>query len=137
MRPLPGKLDDNQQVFNFRLSRAHLTIENTFGKLAAIWRIFCTPIRTSVENVKKNTLACLALHNYLRLTDNATYCPFGFVDSFDSNGKLKQGKWRALNVDNRDLLPISRVKGSRYREDATGIRKALIEYVNSEKESVS
>ena len=25
------KLDDNQQIFKYRLSRAHLTIENTFG----------------------------------------------------------------------------------------------------------
>ena len=89
MRSLPEKLDDNQRIFNYRLSRARLTIENNFGILAARWRIFYTPITGSVENVEKYTLACLALHNYLRLTDNATYCPFGFVDSFDSSGKLK------------------------------------------------
>ena len=63
-------------------------------------------------------LACLALHNYLRITDNATNVLFGFIDSIDSNGKLKQGEWRALNVDNRGLLPISHVKASCYREDA-------------------
>ena len=89
MRPLPGKLDDNQRIFNCRLSLARLTMENTFGILAERWKIFYTPIRTSVENVENYTLACLALHNYLRLTDNATYCPFGFADSFDSSGKLK------------------------------------------------
>ena len=90
MRPLPGKLDGNQRIFNYRLSRARLATENTFGILAARWRIFCTPIKASEENVEKYILACLARHYYLRLTDNATYCPFGFVDSFDSSGKLKQ-----------------------------------------------
>ena len=137
MRSLPGKLDDNQRIFNYSLSRARLTIENTFGILAARWRIFYTPIRASVENVEKYKLACLALHNYLCLTDNVIYCPFGFVDSFDSSGKLKQREKRAINVDNRGLLPICRAKGSRYREDVTGMRNALIEYVNSEEGSVS
>ena len=107
IRPLPGKLDENQRIFNYRLSRVCITIENTFGILAARWRIFYTPIRASVENLEKYTLLCLALYNYLCLTDNATYCPFGFVDSFDSSGKLKKEEWRALNVDNRGLLPIT------------------------------
>ena len=136
MRPLPGKLDDNQRIFNYRLSRARLTIENTFRILAARWRIFYTPVRASVENVEEYTV-CLALHNYLCLTDNAIYCPFGFVDSSDSSGKLKQGEWRALNLDNRGLLLISRVKGSCYREDAIRMRNPLIEYVSSKEVSVS
>ena len=122
MRPLPGKRDGNQQIFNCRLSCV------TFAILAARWRIFYTPIRACIEHVEKYTLA---LHNYLRWAVNVTYCPFGFVDSFDSSGKLKQGKWRALNVDNRGLLPISRVKGSRYREDAIGKINELILYVSS------
>ena len=129
MRSLPGKqriFDDNQRIFNYKLFRARLTIGNTFGTLSASWRIFYTPIRASVENVEKYTLTCLALHDYLRLTDNATYCPFGFADSFDSSDKLNQGEWRALDVDNRGLLPISRVKSSRYREDAIGMRNVLI-----------
>ena len=112
--------------FNYKPFCAPLTIENTFGTLSASWRIFYTPIRASVANVEKYTLTCLALHDYLRLTDNATYCPFGFADSFDSSDKLNQGEWRALNVDNRGLLPISRVKSSRYREDAIGMRNVLI-----------
>ena len=125
MRTLPGELDDNQRIFNYRLSHARLTIENSFGILAARWRIFYTPIRASVENLEKYTLACLALQNYLRLTGNAKYCPLGFADSFGSSGSLKQEEWRALNVDNRGLLPICSVKGSRYREDAIAMRNAL------------
>ena len=137
MRSLPGKLGENQRIFYYRLSRARLTIESTFEILAARWIVFYTPISTSVENVKKYILARLELHNHLRLTDNATYCPFRFVHSFESSGKLKQREWRALNVDNRGLLPISLVKGSRYWEDAISMRNALIEYVNNEEGSVN
>ena len=115
MRRLPGKLDDN---INYRLSRASLTNENIFQILAARWRIFYNPIRARADKVEKYTLTCLALHNYSRITDNATNFLFGFVDLFDSSGKLKQGEWRVLNVDNRGLLPISRVEASCYREDA-------------------
>ena len=137
MGSLPGWLDDNQRIFNYRLSRASLIIWNTLGILVARWRIFYTPVKGSIGNIEKYTWACLVLHNYLRLTDNATYCPFVFVDSFDSSGKLKQGEWRALNVDDRGLLPVSCVKGWRYRKGAIGMRNALIEYVNSEEGSVS
>ena len=87
MRRLIGKLDDNQRIFNYRLSWVSLAIENTFGILAVRWRIFYNPIRARVDNVEKYTLACLAPHNYLRLTDNATNFLFGFVDSFDTKAR--------------------------------------------------
>ena len=42
------------------------------------------------------TLTCIALYNYLRLTDNATYCPTGFEDSSNSTDELKEGEWRCI-----------------------------------------
>ena len=112
MRPYPGSLTLEQRIFNYRLSRARKTIENAFGILCARWRIFYTPIRAKVENVENFVLACLALHNYLRITDNASYCPSGFIDSYDSTGNLRVGKWRTLAIGNEGMLPINRVKGS-------------------------
>ena len=29
----------------------------------------------------------------VRLTDNASHCPVGFVDSFNGIGNLRQGEW--------------------------------------------
>ena len=68
MRPYPGNLSLGQKIFSYRLSRARRTIENFFGILAARWRIFRQPIKAKVENAEKFTLAAIALHNYLRLT---------------------------------------------------------------------
>ena len=68
----------------------------TLRILAARWRIFRGFIRASLQNVDKYVLATLCLHNYLRPTDNAGYCPAGFVDCEDSTGRIKQGEWRSI-----------------------------------------
>ena len=100
MRPIPGKLRLAEQILNYRLSSARRVKENTFGILVARWRFYRTHITASVENAESYVLATLALHNYLRLTDNATYTPKGFVDSKDSTGNATAGKWRK----NEDLM---------------------------------
>ena len=72
LKPYPGKdLDQEERIFNYRLSRARRIIENSFGILVARWRIFHGPIRACVETVEAITQAACILHNYLRLTDNA------------------------------------------------------------------
>ena len=87
MRPYPGKLAVEERVFNYRLSRARRVIENAFG--------FCGPdggfqcaIKASVENAEKYTMAAVCLHNYIGQTENALYCPTGFVDCVSSSGEI-------------------------------------------------
>lgn len=97
MKPFPGKgLDEKQAIFNYRLSRCRRTIENAFGILSARWRIFRRPIRAAPETVDGIIKACLCLHNYLRLTENAQYIPTGFVDSEDGSGNINPGDWRSI-----------------------------------------
>ena len=104
MRPYPGSLmQEDQKVYNYRQSRARRVIENAFGILSARWRIFHKPIRATTANVEKYTLACLALHNYLRQTDNAAYTPTGFVDSESKDGSVKAGEWRSLQSNIEDV----------------------------------
>ena len=81
MKPYSGRgLSQEEEIFNYRLSRCRRTIENTFGILSARWRIFRRPIKAKPENVDHIVKACICLHNYLRLTYNAQYVPIGFID---------------------------------------------------------
>jgi hypothetical protein len=81
MRPFPGRfLPENLAVYNYRLSRARRIIENSFGILAARWRIFRRPIIAHPDNVTWFTKAAIALHNFLRTLEPSSYCPSGFVD---------------------------------------------------------
>ena len=139
MRPFPGKLTEFQRSFNYRLSRARRTIENAFGILAARWRIFHTPMRANIENAENYTLTCLTLHNYLRLTENALYCPSGLVDSVDDTGRIKEGDWRSVvpsSSTHFGITNISNVRGSRYSDEAVNMRDALMNYLNSEEGAV-
>ena len=84
MRPCSGKA---LKSFNYHLSRARRIIENTFGILVARWRIVQKSIELQPENVKKLVLAAIALHNYLRQTDNVSYTPSAFIDCKNSHGE--------------------------------------------------
>ena len=99
--------------------------------------MFYTPIRAKVENVENYVLACLTLHNYLRLTDNVSYCPNGFTDLYDATGNLQQEEWIGLASGNQGSVPINRVKGSHYSIQAIKMRNAIEGFVNSEQGSVS
>ena len=48
-------------------------------------------IHLNVENVENYTLVGLALHNYVRLTEDGVYRPSGFVDCVDDTGRIKEG----------------------------------------------
>ena len=130
VRPYPGKLTEEQRIFNYRLSRARIVIENTFGILVTRWRIYSRPIKASVENVEKYVLATISLHNYLQQTSNASYCPTGYVDVEGANGVIKEGEWRRLvREKSNGLQELPKVRGSRYREDAIEMRESLQRYL--------
>ena len=70
MKPYPGRdLNESKWIYNYRLSRARQTIENTFGILSAKWRFFRRPIQASVETTELIVRACICLHNYFKQTE--------------------------------------------------------------------
>ena len=73
----------------------------------------------------------------MRLTDNASYCFNGFTDSYDAIENLQQREWRGIVSGNQGSVPINRVKGSRYCNQAIKMRNAIEDVVNSEERTVS
>ena len=140
LRPYSGHgLPEAEKVFNYRLSRARRVIENSFGILAARWQIFHSVIQTSVKTAEVIIQATVCLHNYLRQTNSAGYCPAGFVDCENATGEIKPGEWRRLTVpveSSGALRPIANVRGSRYLNAAVDVREKLKQYVNSSEGTV-
>ena len=135
--PRRSNLSEDQQIYNYRLSRARHVIENAFGILRARWRIFSHPIKGSVETVIEITKAAVCLHNYLRITNSASYCPYGFVDSEDRSGNIKPGEWRAVVANEGSaLLSMPPRKGSRYSNSAMKVREAFVDYFVSDSGSL-
>ena len=57
-------LSEEERVYNYRLARPRRTFENTFGILAAKWRIFCRPIIATVCTSESIIKVAICLHNY-------------------------------------------------------------------------
>lgn len=130
MKPYPGKqLQHQQRVFNYRLSRARRTIENSFGILSARWRIFRRPIRADVTTVERIIKATACLHNYLLYTDNASYKPDGFADSYSQDGTIIHGLWRQEPMM---MQPIRQQGSGNYTLDAKQTRNNWCELFQSD-----
>ena len=92
-----------------------------------------TPTEAAVENSKRYTLPCAALHNYQRQNNNPSYCPISFVDCKDSIGDIKEGELRKTVMErNGALANLPNVRGSRYKDDAVNRRCCLMRYLNGE-----
>ena len=139
-RPYSGQgIPKEQRIFNYKLSRARRVIENALDILAARWRVFMQPIQSTVEKTDRIVKAKIWLHNFLRQTNSAGYCPTGFVDSYDETGTIKEGEWRRLIGDKNGatlLQNIPSVRESRPTTSALEVRNIMKSYVNSIEGSV-
>ncbi|KAL2086466.1 hypothetical protein ACEWY4_017525 [Coilia grayii] len=67
MRPYPGRnLPRRRRLFNYRLSRARMVVENAFGVLAARFRMYHRVMGQHPQNVEVCVKATCVLHNLLR-----------------------------------------------------------------------
>jgi len=67
MRPYPRRLlnDENKSYFNYRLSRARMTIECAIGIAAAKFRILQKSIETKIDNTDHIVKAICMLQNVI------------------------------------------------------------------------
>jgi hypothetical protein len=111
MRPYPGRstgrLSEEINVFNYRLSRARRVIENAFGILVARWRIYRRPINTSLETAKLIVNATCCLHNFILTKEGGRkhkhgpkYNDNSLIDR-EVNREVVPGRYRQLTSTGR------------------------------------
>ena len=69
MKPYPRQQslhDLSKAIYNYRLSRARRTTENTFRILRGYFRLFFLPIATASETTEKLIICACILYNILR-----------------------------------------------------------------------
>ena len=115
-----------EQITNYRISRARRQVENVFGICASRFRIFRRPIIGDVETVVSVTKAVVALHNFLmhgrKFGEDNSYCPHGYAE----------GEWRNDENQTEGILPIGNAASHNYSRDARQVRDNFKIYFNSE-----
>ena len=136
LRPYPGRnLPESKWIFNYRLSRAPRTIENTFSIMTTIFRIFRRPMIANPDKVTRITKAVCCLHNYLKVSEasnapsNRPYCPPGYIDHEDAEGNTISGDWRRGAADG--ISNISHVGSNAYSRSAAELRDTMMNYFMS------
>uniref|UniRef100_A0A1A7WNN8 DDE Tnp4 domain-containing protein n=1 Tax=Iconisemion striatum TaxID=60296 RepID=A0A1A7WNN8_9TELE len=125
MKPYPSRnLNQNQRIFNYRLSRARRVVENAFGILANRFRVFRTTIGLDPDKVVAIVFATLCLHNFLRQQRSDAYIPPGYVDSEDANHQLVSGTWRSEGA----LQSVSANRARNPSVEAKKQRDVLVQY---------
>lgn len=93
IKPLPQRnLIIKQRVFNYRLSRALMVVENAFGILASRFRFFLTRTKLNPNKIETIILACCSLHSFLK--DENPSNTSEYIDREDNEGNLILGFWR-------------------------------------------
>lgn len=130
LKPYSQKdLNHERKIFNYRLSRARCKIENSFGILAARFRIFHTAIGISLNSVNKVVLSCCVLHNFLRRKCANTYTPRESLDRENiEQGTIQLG----LRVDPNRLANLQYGQNKRSYKEAIEVRQSFTQYFNEE-----
>ncbi|XP_042212587.1 protein ALP1-like [Homarus americanus] len=117
-----------QDIYNYRVSRAHCVVENAFGILASRFRILLSTINLCPAKVSTIVLACCHLHNYLRQRNVALYLEDA-IDIEDANTRqVREGSWRS---DSRQPIPLAPTNVQNAPSSVKEIRDTYCNYFNN------
>lgn len=123
MKPFKPKrnerLIEEQEIFNYRISRARFCVESAFGVLSKKWQVINGTFHCQPNKVKKIVAACCVLHNMLLNRTPQTYIDDDIRDQMnDEDYEIAQWR-RRLSQNINPLL------------DAREIRESLKDFFNS------
>lgn len=109
-----GHLSEEQQRFNYYLSRSRMTVENAFGRLKGRWRCLLKRLDIKTDNVPILITACCILHNLCQERH----------DAFDNEWFVEP------NEGDMELAgPAPQVRGN--EENEKQFQDYLCEYINT------
>uniref|UniRef100_A0A667XNS7 DDE Tnp4 domain-containing protein n=1 Tax=Myripristis murdjan TaxID=586833 RepID=A0A667XNS7_9TELE len=118
MRPYPAKgLSTEQRIFNYRISRAHLFVENAFGILSSQWRLYRRAIKICPEVAEACVKATCVLHNFIQRTSQTTAV----------RGNMNDPVGEVV-----PLQGLGRVGANNFGPEALRVRKVFAEQFNAE-----
>jgi len=111
MRPFPEKTTtkgDAKDNYNYRLSRARMVVECSFGSISSKFRILQKPIETNVENAVHIVKAITLLHNIIRDLESINDTELrSFQDSYRNTPSLLQNDLqKRFNASSRAATQI-------------------------------
>lgn len=127
MKPFEGNPENGskERIFNYRLSRARRDVENAFGILSAIFRVFRKPILLEPNKATKVVLAAVYLYNYIRKNTSTNLISPELFDR-ELDGALIPGQWRN-EINEVTFAPIAAFP-RRSSNNAKEIRLHLAEH---------
>ena len=103
MKPYSHRTQERtERIFSYRLSRARRVIENAFGLLVAVFRVFSTTINLQPETVNQLTLCGVVLHNLLQIR-NPVHRNNRLLDRENAQYQRIQGTWREHRAELQGL----------------------------------
>jgi hypothetical protein len=128
MKPYLGSYGKGslERAFNYRLSRARRIVENVFGLLATVFRMFRKPISLESRNVEAVVLACIHIHNFLKRNAQSvrSHTPPGTFDREEvDTGDIIPGS-RRTEIEGTSLLILQSIP-RRSTDSAKDIRNEL------------
>ena len=110
-------LDQQQKIFNYRLSRARRVVKNASGILALRFQCFLGQMRQEPDTVRLLVEAAVMLHNLL--TKRYQALDVRMLDQEDAQHNLIPGAWRTAAITEEKVLRCSPVfVGGKWRRMA-------------------
>lgn len=122
-------LTKEEKYFNFRLSRARMSVEIAFGLLKSRFRVLCRKCETSKDTAINMALTCIVLHNICIERKDVLPRKFDLMLDLSTNKRRSRNEIRdLLDMTNQNNI-ITSIMGN----EAEKIREAIRDKFWSEK----